>query len=260
MKQGEYPQAIKVKRKDEIGELIHHFNDLVLQLENNEEQRQKVVSDLSHEFRTPLSNLNGYLHALQTGVIQADSKLYQSLVGETKRLIHLVEQMEQLKEWDYRSKQAYFPKDFTSIQELVDQSVEMFRLLLSASTIPIQMELEPSSVKVNSSAIIQVISNLIDNAIRYYKGNHPIVIKGEKQVGAYRISITGQGKTIDVDEQERIFERFYRTGKSELENTDGTGLGLAISKEIIEHHNGEIGVTTDGDIHTFWFTLPLDSY
>lgn len=260
MKQGEYPQAIKVDREDEIGELIHHFNDLVLQLENNEEQRQKVVSDLSHEFRTPLSNLSGYLHALQTGVIQADGKLYQSLKEETKRLIQLVEQMEQLKEWDYRAKLVYSPKDFTSIHELVDQSVEMFRWILSASTIPIQMKIEPSSVKVNSSAIIQVISNLLDNAIRYYEGNQPIVIKGKRQADSYQISITGEGKCIGRNEHERIFERFYRTGESESENTGGTGLGLAISKEIIEHHNGDIGVTTAGNLHTFWFTLPLVSY
>ncbi len=259
MKQGEYPKPIVGKPEGEIGELVSHFNDLVKQLKENERQRQKLVSDLSHEFRTPLSNLNGYLRALQTGVVEGNEKLYQSLYEESKRLIHLVEQIEQLKEWDHVSTQNFTEKSFVNIKKLVGQSVEMFRLALEQSKVKVQTDVENSDVLVNSDAITQVISNFIDNAICYYEGIGPITIKGQNIHSAYKLTVTGPGKPIPYEEQEKIFERFYRIDHSRSRELGGSGLGLAISKEIIEHHGGTIGVNTDGNVHSFWFQLPVNA-
>ena len=258
MKKGEYPQPIIEKREDEMGELIHQFNGLIRQIENNEEQRKKLVSNLSHEFRTPLSNLRGYLQALETEVIQADTKIYQSLSGETTRLIQLVEQMEQLKEWDYRSQKSYSHKTMISIKRLVQQAVDMFRWKAAQSNISLQLQVEPCDLHIDEGAIIQAISNFLDNAIRYYEGTEGISIIGEKQIDTYKIMITGPGKPIPKKDKERIFERFYRMEESRLSGIGGAGLGLAISKEIIQHHQGRIGLHSDGNVHTFWFTLPLD--
>ncbi|WP_229683129.1 sensor histidine kinase [Virgibacillus oceani] len=257
MKQGQYPSAIRVESHDEIGQLISHFNDLVQQLKDNQQHRQKLVSDLSHEFRTPLSNLNGYLNALKDGVIEADQKLYQSLHGESKRLISMVEQIEQLKEWDYVSKQTFSEKEPIDMQFLVEQSAQMFHWSLNKEGIIVNVQVEPGIVHVDNGGISQVISNLIDNAIRYYLGPEPIIIKGETLKSGYMLSISGTGQSIPIAEQERIFERFYRIDHSRAQDLGGTGLGLAISKEIIEHHNGKIGVKSEGHYHTFWFTLPL---
>ncbi|WP_047986447.1 sensor histidine kinase [Ornithinibacillus californiensis] len=258
MKQGEYPKPIVVKPEGEIGELVSHFNDLVKQLEDNELQRQKLVSDLSHEFRTPLSNLNGYLRALQTGVVEGNEKLYQSLYEESKRLIHLVEQMEQLKEWDHVSTQNFTEKSVVNIKKLVSQSVEMFRWALEQSNVKVHTDVENNDVLVNSGAITQVISNFIDNAIRYYEGTGPILIKGENYRSTYKLTVTGPGKPIPSEEQGKIFERFYRIDHSRSRELGGSGLGLAISKEIIEHHGGAIGVNTDDNVHSFWFQLPVN--
>ena len=257
MKQGEFPAPITVKPEGEISELINHFNDLVKQLEVNEQQRQKIVSDLSHEFRTPLSNLNGYLRALQSGVIKGEEKLYHSLYEESKRLIYLVEQMEQLKEWDHVSSQTFTEKAPVNMKELVEQSVEMFRWVLRNMNIKVNTEVVSNILTVNSGSITQVVSNLLDNAIRYYEGTGPITIKGVNLGSEYKLSITGPGKPISPDDQERIFERFYRTDYSRSREFGGTGLGLAISKEIIEHHHGQIGIHSKDNVHTFWFRLPL---
>ncbi len=257
MKKGHYPSSINVKSKDEIGELIDHFNGLVAQLKENETHRQKLVSDLSHEFRTPLSNLSGYLNALKNGVVEADEELYQSLYGESKRLIKLVEQMEQLKEWDYVSKQTFSERTQEDMAVLVSQSIDMFRWTLKKTTISVDLKLDSGIVNVSNGGISQVISNLIDNAIRYYDGNSPIMITGEKRKNDYKLSISGPGQTIPIYKHNRIFERFYRIEHLHSNDYEGTGLGLAISKEIIEHHHGSIGIESIGNYHTFWFVLPL---
>jgi two-component system sensor histidine kinase BaeS len=257
MKLGEYPNPIEVESEDEIGQLSGHFNDLVTQLKANEAHRQKLVTDLSHEFRTPLSNLNGYLSALSKGVIEGDKELYQSLHKESERLVKLVGQMEQLKEWDFVSKQKFSEKDTVDMQQVTDQCVQMFQRRLKGQGIKIEVNVESGLVNTNNGGIFQVISNLLDNAIRYYEGENPIKITGRTRNTEYLFRIAGAGKSIPAAEQDRIFERFYRIDPSRAKESGGTGLGLAISKEIIEHHNGEIGVTSDGHQHTFWFTLPL---
>lgn len=257
MKQGHYPIPINVKSKDEVGQLNHQFNDLVQQLKENQQYKQKLVADLSHEFRTPLTNLNGYLYALQNGVIEADEKLYQSLYEESNRLSNLVEQMEQLKAWDYVSEQTFSEKEPVDIEGLVEQSVNMFHWTAEKKNIEINVNMQPGAIKANIDGISQVISNLMDNAIRYYNGTEPITISGEAFKSEYRLSITGPGQPIPATENKKIFDRFYRVDPSRTKDSGGTGLGLAISKEIIEHHHGEIGVTSDDYLHTFWFTLPI---
>lgn len=256
VKLGDYPKPIEVKPEGEIGELIGHFNDLVHQLQENELQRKKIISDLSHEFRTPLANLNGYLHALEKGVIEGEPKLYHSLKEEAKRLICLVEQMEQLKEWDYVSNQDFLEKSPVDMVKMVEQTVAMFRWALRQSHIKVHVDVQSNVFKLNGPAITQVISNLLDNAIRYYDGTGPIIIEGYELQTEYKLCITGPGKPITPDAQGQIFDRFYRTEPSRSRELGGSGLGLAISKEIIEQHQGTIGVTSEGNVHTFWFKLP----
>lgn len=257
MKEGQYPKPIEVTSDDEMGQLMGHFNDLVQQLKDNQEHRKKLVSDLSHELRTPLSNLNGYLNALDHGVIEGNQELYQSLHQEAKRLISMVDQLDQLKEWDYVSKQTFLEKESLDMPLLINQSVELFHWSLKKSGLAIDVDAEPGTVNVYRGGIQQVMGNLIDNAIRYHSGKGSIRIKGENKSTYYMFSISGYGKEIPDKKSSKIFERFYRTNQARTRDSDGTGLGLAISKEIIEHHRGQIGVTSDDHYHTFWFSIPL---
>lgn len=257
MKTGHYPDPIDVRSKDETGQLIGHFNDLVHQLKLDQQHRQKVVSDLSHEFRTPLSNLNGYLNALSNGVIEGDEKLFQSLYDESQRLTDMVKQLEQLKEWDYISNQTFFEKEPIDMHQAVTQSVEMFHWALENAGISVDVHSEHGVVNMDYSGISKVVGNLLENALQYYQGAGPIFVQGEKLDNRYNVSVAGPGQAISAEEEDRIFERFYRPDSSRSYHSGGTGLGLAISKEIIEQHGGEIGVRSEGDFHTFWFTVPL---
>lgn len=258
MKQGQYPKPIPAKEDGEIGELIRHFNDFSLQLETNEQHRKKLVSDLSHEFRTPLTNLNGYLRALQNGIIEGDKRLYQALYEESSKLTQLVEQMEKLKEWDDMQSRTFEDKEAVELQDFIEKSMEIFYLSLEQKNIKIEIDVESAIIDINRTSISQVISNLLDNAIRYYRGEGPIVVQGEKLSSAYKVSVTGPGQALSELEREKIFERFYRTEPSRSRELGGSGLGLAISKEIIERHCGEIGIYSKENLHTFWFILPYN--
>jgi len=170
----------------------------------------------------------------------------------------MIEQLEQLKEWDYLNDQSIVKKKPYEIEHLLKQCVAMFNRTLVKKEISIQVDVESCKLDVHIEGIQQVISNLIDNAIRYYEGTGPIVLIGKKQGKNYRISITGPSRPIPANEKENVFRRFYRLDSSRSRMTGGSGLGLAISKEVVErHHQGEIGIRTTSASNEFWFLLPI---
>lgn len=256
LKTGEYPKPIKVTSQDEIGELVQHYNELIRQLSLNENQRNKLISDLSHEIRTPVANINGYLHALQAGVIKGDEKIFKALYEESKRLTQMIEQIDLIKEWDYISSQHMLKKEQVDITQLIRQSVSMFDWRLKEANIALHIALEDAQLMVHKEGIQQVLSNIINNAIRYYEGNGNISIRGESIGNKYVISVSGPSKKISPEDQDQLFERFYRTDQSRNRETGGSGLGLAIAKEIVQRHQGEIGLITEGRKNTFWVKLP----
>lgn len=257
LKRGQYPDLVKVYKNDEIGQLAHQYNELVVQLQMNEQQRNRLVTDVSHEIRTPLSNLNGYLQGLKDGDIIGDQALFASLYQESKRLSRMLEQLEQLKEWDHLSNQTIVVKETHEIEPVLRQCVAMFARTLEEKNIPIRLEIESCKVELHIVGIQQVISNLLGNAVNYYEGEGPILLVGAKQEKAYHISISGPSQPIPENEKEKVFRRFYRLDSSRNRMTGGSGLGLAISREIIErYHQGEIGVSPKSASNTFWIVLP----
>jgi two-component system sensor histidine kinase BaeS len=256
LKRGHFPAPVKVHKRDEIGQLVTHYNGLIEQLQTNEQQRKKLISDLSHEIRTPLANLNGYLYALKGGDIQGDEALFTALHKESERLSQMVEQLDQVKEWDHLSTQFIIKKDPTEITTLLNQCVSMFEWTLKQKHISIQVNAETCCLPIHVESIQQVISNLLDNAIRYYVGTDAIVLTGKNQSDGYYMSVSGPAKPIPDNEKDQVFKRFYRLDASRSRDTGGSGLGLAITKEIVERHQGKIGVDTTTDHNTFWVVLP----
>lgn len=258
MKDGRFPQVIEIQSEGEIGQLIGHFNELVQQLKLQEQSRQKIVSDLSHEFRTPLANLSGYMNALSNGVVKGNTNLFRSLHGEAKRLTEMVEQLEQLKEWDMAAAKTLVETKQEDMSQLIQQVVEMFHWRLQEKNIHIHTEPAHGMVSVYNSGIHQVLGNIIDNAIRYSKGTAPIQIEGRISESNYYVSVISKGQEILETDAEKIFDRFYRTDLSRNRYTGGSGLGLAISKEIVELHKGTIGLSFKNDHYVFWFSIPLE--
>ncbi|MGM8363893.1 sensor histidine kinase [Virgibacillus sp. W0181] len=258
LKQGEYPQKITVGTDDEVGQLIKQYNGLIQQLQANEQERHRLVSDVSHELRTPLSNLSGYLQALKTGMIQGNETLFHALHDEANRLSQLVEQLELLKEWDHSGTDKFANKQSVAMSTQINQCVSLFDWKLKELDIPVEVNAVAAPVKVQVEALQQVLHNLLDNAIRYYEGNGPITITGEKERAKYRISFTGPSKTIPQADQANIFDRFYRIESSRDRQTGGSGLGLAIVREVVKKHNGQVGVDSKEGTTTFWVSFPVE--
>ncbi len=254
---GRYPEPIPVRSNDEIGQLTEHFNQLIARLKQMEENRSQMISDMAHELRTPLSNMNGYLEGLSRGVIEGNPSLYASLHQETKRVIQLVDQLYRLTEWDMERKEGPLAKERVDIKKLTEECLTLYKVEMDRKQVMYTLDMDPEELDVHAHGIQQVLMNLLDNAIRYKEGTDPIHLSGRKRKKDYKISITGQGSFIPDHQKERIFERFYRIDPSRSRQTGGSGLGLAIVKDIVERHGGEVGLDTDGHVHTFWLTLPL---
>ncbi|WP_085506667.1 HAMP domain-containing sensor histidine kinase [Thalassobacillus devorans] len=257
LKQGSYPAVLETKNKDEIGQLVEHFNEMNLLLRENEQKRNKMLTDMAHELRTPLANINGYLEGLSKGVIEGSPELYHSLHQEAKRITAMMQQLHEVKEWDSLGGQSYPEREMVEISDLAANCVQLFQWELDNQKVKVVTEVEESRLFVHREGIQQVLTNLFQNAIQYYEGEEPITITGKQTETAYQLSVAGPGSYISETEKTKIFERFYRIDPSRSRETGGSGLGLAISKEIIEQHNGSVQLDTDGYHHTFTFTLPL---
>lgn len=258
MMAGQYPQPIEVKSDDEVGQLSHHFNQMVDSLRQAEQSRKQLLGDLSHELRTPLSNLNGYLEALSSGVVKGDVELYKSLHEESLHLTKLVDQMHQLAVWEM--KQASTPIwHIVDMHKLIHQALSSFELELASKHISCQLTIETAEVEGNETGIRQVLINLIDNAIQYNMSDW-IHISGEKTGHDYKVTITNEGESIPPSKAELIFNRLIRLDASRRREAGGSGLGLAIVNEIVKLHSGKAGLQTDRNRHSFWFSIPLQQH
>lgn len=252
MAEGQFPDPIKAVSEDEIGQLSRHFNHMIAVLKQAEESRKQLFSDISHDLRTPLSNLNGYLEALSTGVIEGDGELYRSLHDESKQLTHLVDQLHQLAVLEGKKLEV----QRVNVAEMIRSTVHFFELELKNANIDCQTAIAAGCVHADEAGLRQVLTNLLSNAVQYRTSN-VIRITGEALSGKYRVTVTNEGEFIAPEQAGRIFERFYRIDASRNRDTGGSGLGLSIANEIIRQHGGEIGLASDGNKHSFWFELPL---
>ncbi|MHB1654320.1 MAG: sensor histidine kinase [Desulfitobacteriaceae bacterium] len=253
--QGEFQPCPEIPSEDEIGRLIAAFNHLALKLQQTEELRKKMVSDIAHELRTPLTNINGYLEALSSGVIQGDPELYQSLHEEALHLTGLVEQLHQLNIWESkRLGQGELQK--IPMETVIETTLKSFELELRNKKIESQANIQAAHVLGNKEGLKQVLTNLLKNVLNYDQGGW-VKIDGKPLGYAYKVMVTNVGQPIPTDKADQVFERFYRLDSSRNRKTGGSGLGLAIMKEIIEQHGGEVGLISRGDEHSFWFTVPL---
>src|SRR5699024_10065061 len=234
LKEGSYPKEIKVTSKDEVGQLVNHYNGLTNRLKESHLQREKLVTNLSHELRTPVANLQGYLYALKTGTIEGDAELFESLYLEAQRLTSMIEQIDQI----------------------IEETLKMFDLELNNKGVKLLTSLEPYYLMVHKESIKQLVSNLIDNAIKYNLNQKPIEINGRVTDKYYELTIGGTSGNLTEEEQEKLFNRFYRTDPSRNRNTGGTGLGLSIVKDIVDFHQGEFEVINQGDFNQFVIKLP----
>jgi two-component system phosphate regulon sensor histidine kinase PhoR len=243
-----------------IGSLIV-LNDMT-RIYQLEQIRRDFVANVSHELKTPVTSIQGFIETLQDGAVNniEDAKRFLGIIArQTNRLNSIIEDLLLLCELEQQSEIVHVPKDTCHIRRILDEALELCRHKAQQRNIQINIECpENISVKVNASLLEQAILNLTDNAIKYSPDGSQVIIRSHVKDRQLYIQVQDFGSGIAPEHQERIFERFYRVDKARSRQLGGTGLGLAIVKHIAQYHKGTVEVqSTVGNGSLFTITLPL---
>ncbi|MDQ6788434.1 MAG: ATP-binding protein [Acidobacteriota bacterium] len=251
--------------KDELGDLAQVFNGLLSRLENSFKQQRRFMTDASHELRTPLAIVRGESEVALSKANRSPEELRESLAvvhDESKRLTRIVEDLFTLA----RADAGQFKTNFTEIylDELLADSVRAVRVLAEKRNVLLNLSAnEEMLFRGDEQLLRRLFINLLDNAIKYNRDGGQVLISGAKNDGFYRVEITDTGIGISVEEQPKIFERFYRADKArsraeEETATGGAGLGLSIAKWIAEIHQAKLELAGSSKIgSTFVVVFPV---
>ena len=257
---GNLSYRLKPMHNDEIGRLAVSLDYMSSELNEMDKFQQKFLSNISHDFRSPLTSIKGYLEAIEDGTIPPEmvNKYIRIVLFETDRLTKLTSNILTLNELD--PKTVRLEIGTFDVNSIIKHIIETFEGTCKKRKIKFQLTFaaEKEYVKADKSKIQQVIYNLIDNAIKFSSENSYIYVtireKGEK---AY-ISVKDTGTGIPKDHLDKIWDRFYKSDSSRGRDKKGSGLGLSITKEIIQAHDEHIDViSTEGVGTEFTFTLAL---
>jgi len=231
----------------------------VTELRKLEKIRTDFVANVSHELRTPLTSIKGFVETLLEGALEdkENSRQFLRIIqSHSERLNNLINDLLDLSQVE--SNQIELKISAVCLKELVDKAVTGFKSQIKKKGLSVQNEIQPDVViSADRDRIEQVITNLIDNAIKFNKDNGSIKIVCEKITDKIKITVEDSGQGIPEKDLARIFERFYRVDKARSRELGGTGLGLSIVKHIVELHGGSIGVeSTEGLGTKFFFILP----
>lgn len=255
---GNLDYEIPVTSQDEIGYLSASLNYMSTQLRDMDDYQKKFIGNVSHDFRSPLTSIKGYLEAMADGTIppEMQERYFKILLFETERLRDLTEDLLALNEFDTKS----LLLDYTTfdIHEVIRNTVASFEGTCAQKEISIELLLssKSSNVSADKRKIQQVLYNLLDNAIKFSPNDSEIIIETRDKSGKVFVSVKDNGIGIPKKSITKIWDRFYKTDLSRGKDKKGTGLGLAIVKEIIQAHNENINVvSTEGVGTEFIFSL-----
>lgn len=255
---GDFSRRVAYKGKGELGELASSFNSMADNLERIERLRRNMVADIAHELRTPLSNLRGYLEAINDGVVKPDETTIRSLNEEASSLSRLVEELQELSLAD--AGEININPQSEDIGRLIKETVTVTHAKANAKGLSLSCDLPEtiSPVYIDTYRIKQVLNNLLANAIVHTPKDGRITVKAWEQDNRVHVGVSDTGEGIPPEDLPMIFERFYRVDKSRTRATGGSGLGLTIAKRLIEAHGGTITVKSEvGKGSTFTFSLPV---
>ena len=257
---GNLDVVIPVNTQDEIGYLSASLNYMSSQLKDMEDYQKKFVANVSHDFRSPLTSIKGYVEAMADGTIppEMQGKYLNIILFETERLTDLTRDLLTLNEFD--TKDLLLDKTDFDIHEVIRNTAASFEGTCTAKKISIELLLATRTLYVHADRhkIQQVLYNLLDNAIKFSNPESTITIETTPRGDKVYTSVKDYGIGIPKSSINKIWERFYKSDLSRGKDKKGTGLGLSIVKEIIQAHNENINViSTEGVGTEFIFSLPL---
>ncbi|MEJ8735142.1 MULTISPECIES: sensor histidine kinase [Mediterraneibacter] len=255
---GNLDYEIPVYTHDEMGYLSASLNYMSSQLKDMEDYQKKFVANVSHDFRSPLTSIKGYVEAMTDGTIPPElhEKYLKIILFETERLTDLTKDLLTLNEFD--TQELLLDKTAFDIQDVIKNTAASFEGVCTAKHVSIQLLLlhVPPKVYADKRKIQQVLYNLVDNAVKFSDNDSSVVVEVTQKNDKLFISVKDSGIGIPRKELNKIWERFYKSDLSRGKDKKGTGLGLSIVKEIISAHDEHINViSTEGVGTEFIFSL-----
>ena len=246
---------------EEVEELALAFNNMASSLQKSEYQRQEFVANVSHELKTPMTTISGYVDGILDGTIPPEkSRQYLTLVSdETKRLSRLVRSMLDISRLQDRGGIPEEQKRRFDVLECAGQVLISFEQKINSKQLDVQVDMpsHPVFTFAGQDAITQVIYNLVDNAVKFCPEGGTLSLFVREGGNKIYVGVSNDGQTIPAEELPLVFDRFHKTDKSRSQNRDSWGLGLYIVRTLIDSHGENISVTSRDGKTTFTFTLPL---
>ncbi len=255
---GNLSHEIPIHTHDEMGYLSASLNYMSSQLKDMEDYQKKFIGNVSHDFRSPLTSIRGYINALADGTIPVEmqDKYFNIILFETERLTDLTKDLLTLNEFD--TKELLLNKEAFDIHEMIKNVASSFEGVCVNKRVSIELIFTAKSMSVygDKRKIQQVLYNLIDNAIKFSLVDSSIIIETSEVNDKAFVSVKDYGMGIPKENLNKIWDRFYKSDLSRGKDKKGTGLGLAIVKEIMQAHNEHINVISTEDVGTeFLFSL-----
>jgi len=254
---GEFAQ-IPVTSQDELGEMALAFNTMAAELKQQHTLRRRVMADIAHELRTPLSVLQIDLESIEDGLAEPTPEVIARLQEEVALLNRLVEDLRMLSLAE--AGELHLEMQAVNVGTLVQTAAERVRSVAQEKGVGLKSRINEGMPPVAGDAqrLSQVLSNLLSNALRHTAAGGQIIVAARQDKNdRVRVTVQDTGEGIPADELPHIFERFYRTDHDRSRDTGGSGLGLAIARSLVEAHGGRIWVdSVEGKGSAFVFELP----
>ena len=244
---------------DDFETLATAFNQMAARLESVESTRRRLLADLAHEIRTPVSVLNAFMEALEDGVSSLDKDTIMMLRGQTHRLTRFSRDVTALSDAEAASAsiEPTWVEPDTLVSTVVAAAAEHYRAHAITLTTDVPADLPP--VWMDPERLGQVLSNLLDNAQRHTPPGGHVEISVRRRDDELMIAVTDNGEGIAAEHLPHLFERFYRTDSARDRDHGGSGIGLAIAKALTDAHGGHLNASSEGPESgtTFVVALPI---
>lgn len=258
MAAGNLAQTVPVRSQDELGKLALAFNQMSATVTHANQLRRQMTADIAHDLRTPLSVISGYLEAMREGDLTPTPPRLDAIYAEAQHLNRLVSDLRTLSladagELSLNRQPVAVPELLARVAAAYAHQAEQHQLNLS-----IQAENNLPEINADPDRLVQVLGNLVSNALRYTPAGGQIILAARPQAGQVLLRVEDTGRGIPTADLPYVFHRFYRTDPSRQQAEGESGLGLAIAKAIVEAHGGRIAVESEPGQGTS-FTILLDA-
>ncbi|MDN5351716.1 MAG: hypothetical protein PWQ12_635 [Clostridiales bacterium] len=256
--EGNFDKKIIINRKDELGELATSFNLMADELNQQEKTKRMFISSLSHDLRTPLTNIKGYTRGMLDGTIEADKqeRYLKIVLSESDRLIKMINDLLDLSKME--SGALVLNKTDFDLSEMILNVLDSFEQVIVNKHIKLTVDLshERALAHGDVASMQRVVFNLVDNATKFVEEGGSISIRTELKGDKYYVGISNTGRVLSEEELKVIWDRFSKLDKSRGLEKKSSGLGLSIVKEIIKAHHEQIEVYSTEEIGVaFIFTI-----